>query len=234
MTKKVTSRELIKYLDNNFDGKVLIKVFNDKKYASDFADGKLCLGTIEYYRNRYENDGRGDKDDSVSVYPVVLGVSDKVTPYKIENVFATFTYLQTAFVFCMMEYNHSDESKNKLIDYLSSNENLGSYFCVIKDRKEFDKQIRMIKFVKALEGESVFPVLDLNRILSGPIEYVEKPDSFKLQKRNIKKYIIQQEYRYAFNLKVKGLRQDEKGQLKITCLFKTPNSIDCDIFEIVP
>lgn len=234
MIKKMTIHELIEYLDNNFVDKVLIKVFSNEKYAHDFADGKLCLGTIEYYRHKYENDGRGDRDDSVTVYPVALGVSDKDTPFKIENVFTTFTYLQTAFVFCMMEYDHCDESRNKLIEYLTSDENLGFYFCIIKDRKEFDKQIRKIKFVKVLEGEKMVPILDLNRFLSGTIKYVEKPNSFELQKRNVRKYIIQQEYRYSFNFKVTGLRQDEKGQMRSTCLFETPNSIECDIFEIVP
>ena len=231
MAKTISPNNLIKYLDNNFKGPVLIKVFSDEKYAKSFSDGKLCLGTVEYYRNKYEQDGRGDSGDSVAVYPIVFGVSEKGRPFDIQNVYATQTNILTALIYCLMEYDHTEVSQNRLIQYFNQEENLGSFLCILENREEFNEQLKNINFVAIIEGDVFEPVIR-QPYLCNKVEYVDKPDSMGFQKRNIQKYMLQQEFRYAFNFNVNGLNQSQKGQLKSTCLFDVKKSIACTIFKV--
>ncbi len=69
MVKVICVNELIDYLDDNFNDPVLIKAFNNEDFANGFASGHLCLGTVDYYRNNYEEDGRGDKKSFYCGFP---------------------------------------------------------------------------------------------------------------------------------------------------------------------
>lgn len=231
MSNSVSPAELIQYLDDNFVEPVLIKIFNKVDHAIDFSKGYICLGTVEYYRKKYEQDGRGDSGDSIATFPIVFGISDKNSPSTIHNVYATQTNILTALIYCMMEYDHSISSKKKVIDYFKQKENLGSYLCVIKNREHFNQQLNNLTFISMIDGDRFIPVIRLPYVC-GRVEYVDRPDSMGFQKKSISKYVLQQEYRYAFNFYAKGLTQSQKGQLKSTCLFNIGESIECDIFQV--
>ena len=229
MAKVICVNELIDYLDENFNDPVLIKAFNNEDFANDFASGHLCLGTVDYYRNNYEEDGRGDKKDSIAVFPMVIGLTDEKG---FRNVYATQTEILTAIIFCMMEYDHTPKSKKLLREYFQQKENLGSYLCIVRDRRSFIENIASITFERVLDGDAIVPIVDKTKYFADKVEYVEKPDSMGFQKQSIQKYMVQQEFRIAFNFKVAGFDSAKKGQIKSAFLFKINSKIDCQIFEI--
>lgn len=157
MVKEICVHDLIKYMDEYFDGNVLIKVFSKEKHAKDFANGCLCMGTVEYYRHMYENDGRGDKDDSMATFDCTVRLSDEKGTRTLP---AVQKEILTAIIFCLMEYDHSRNSEQLLNEYFEQKDNLGSYLCIINDRNSFSEQMNKIDFQEVIDGDVVTPIIE--------------------------------------------------------------------------
>lgn len=229
MVKEICVQELIGYLDEHFNENVLIKVFSEEKHAKDFENGRLCMGTVEYYRHMYEDDGRGDKEDSMATFDCTVRLSDEKGT---RTVPAVQKEILTSIIFCLMEYDHSRNSEKLLKEYFEQKDNLGSYLCIIKDRNSFSEQMNTVVFKEVIDGDAVTPIIEGKKFSAKKVKYVDKPDSTGFQKRNIKRYRMQQEYRYVLDFKASGLSAVGKGEVKSLLLFKINSTIDCQIFKI--
>lgn len=238
MITDTTVDNLLSYLDQSTTEPVFLKIYDKKENALSFAKGELCLGTIEYYRNKYNGDGRGDCNDSKASYPFFINYSPIDNPLQSTSKHGYMTYILTCLVFCLVLYDHSTGSKMKLKKLLTRQVTLGGYICVIKNRLKFINSLNNLKFIREINDnmlDKFTPNFKDNvpiPTLHGPVKYVNNPDDSGFQKLNVEKYSCQQEYRFCFDFNVDNMTTYQKGRLKGLFLYTVNEPINCVIFSI--
>lgn len=237
--KDITIDELCSYLDRLPNDSIFLKIYNSKEKALSFLKGKLCLGTIEYYRNRYDGDGRGDKNDSKATHPIFVNWSYKNDPMHSTNEQILVTGCLTSLIFCLVRYDHSAKSKIKLKELLSQENGLGKFICVIRNKSDFIKSLEKLELIREIDEANLDKFIPKfkNKIKNlthhDAVRYVERPDDSGFEKKNEQKYECQQEYRFCFDFVVDNMTPEQKGRLKGLFLYTINAPIECGIFNII-
>lgn len=237
---KIKKEKLFNYLSNNYPNNTIIKFFSCFEHAQQFANGFICMGTLQYYRDSYEGDGRGDKTEAISSFPYVAGqiFSHNGERYRIDlddknGILLDVEIRTTALVLCFFNFSDTEATKCNLDKLIYLEESLGKYICVIKNKSAFIDQLTRLKCNKCLDNSKGVPVIDYKKSCGGFVEYVDNPNGNGFQKKNEKKYMIQQEYRFVFGFTAGEYKNMSKGLISSRFLFSIDDTIDVDIIAII-
>ena len=237
---KIKKEQLFNYLANNYSNNTLIKFFSCFEYAQQFANGFVCMGTLQYYRDSYEGDGRGDKTESINLFPYVAGQSffhnDEQYCVDLDDKNGTLLDVEiriTALALCFFNFVNSETTKCNLNKLIFSEESLGQYICVIKNKSILINQLTRLKCIKCLDNSKAIPVINYERSCGGFVEYVDNPSGNGFQKKNEEKYMVQQEFRFVFGFTADGYKNMIKGLISSRFLFSIDDTIDVDIIETI-
>lgn len=190
----MTYNQLFDYLKCNYPNGALIKIFKDERWCDNLINGEYCLGTLEYYRNLENSDGRADKNDGVLQMGIcgVAHCSDGgLYPMNLSSAV-------TGLAFCLFHYKNDDRSKENL---KKSIQDLGRYLCILKweDADSLYWKLACHQFyIKSLSGKHDSWAFDRLNGDNKDIVYCDEPDDSGFHKSL--SFESQQEYRYIFSL----------------------------------
>ncbi len=219
MMIRIKKDDFYNYVAENYGSDVFIKFFDKIKYAKEFMDGQICMGTTQYYRDYYESDGRGDSAESTKTTTYIMGeifesggIRYHIDIPELKGKEVYLTLCATAMLLCLFSFGKDEQTKRNLSTLLNNKDSgLGRYACIVRNKSKFIKAISTMTFLRCLDGFHGRPVIIQNRSYHGLVDYVDAPNDSCFQKKNDEKYITQQEYRFAFSFDVDGYTSVKKG-----------------------
>ncbi len=210
----------------------LLKVFNKKKYASDFMKGKLYANKLSYFKKISDNSdiNRKDELEAISASYQADKVNIELNNHALKDLVGQVTfqrpYMDNLNIFCMYAINSGDfinitekniDKVNKKIKLDNDCLLLGDYSVIVTNGKEFIKRIK-----KAIKKENYglrAKLVDYYNPLTFNGSFSKEESIFK--KRNIFKH--QNEYRFLISTNTldKALILNIGDIRDITMLIKT-------------
>jgi hypothetical protein len=166
-----------------------IKFGSENDIMDLYHNGTIYCNTIEYFRLREDNEGRGDPNEGLSLLynyqkdaQVVLKIEDKNIQIHPINFQVRGRSNDTGNLYCLWAL-----TREELIDLGSYsvnilNKKLGSHFILIKDCKEFYKRIKQGFADNQLNIETGFVNYYQKDKYFGEVSLFQKSDEFSHQK----------------------------------------------------
>ena len=233
--KNITFNEFVESLQENSEPKY-IKFFAQEKYATDLSAGKICLGTVEYYRQAYDGDGRGDQKESIET---TEGIAGEVIALR-----SGIRYLNTSpiqrgkpeivqdilqgLLFCCCRFVITKEG---ILNLLETARQMGPYCCVLSQKDLLTIQKTEKEYHSCLDKCSFVPTILSSPSKAGKVEYVSHPDSSGFKKIDLEEYRRQQEYRIVFSFRNKDNYLEPVGKVSARYIFKI-EPLQCPCFRL--
>ena len=233
--EKITIRDLIKHINDKYQGDALIKICTEASHAEGLAKGEVCLGTFEYFRKNFQGEGRSGEKDGVFSKEFVVGEEfdsplgkTTINLPDLQGEKGRVEYILTGLIFCLFHFTNKTNIDAELI---KSKGSLGKYFVVFESHKTLGEGFRFLQFDHTLTNNIVLEpkIEDGESIFCREVDYVDVPDGGGFQKQ--KEYSYQNEYRFCF--KIDGFDAPKiYGSLSAQFIFKT-HPLECELFEII-